>query len=94
MPRCQVHRNEKLEPFRKGRYCGLDLGHTDHVDAVPITPAGRYAVSAGQDCALKVWELPGGRELATLTGHTDAVGIFSRSWSRRCGGGGESAPRS
>ena len=34
---------------------------------------GQRAVSASQDKTLKVWELASGRELCTLSGHTDSV---------------------
>jgi WD40 repeat protein len=38
-----------------------------------VTPDGQRAVSASQDQTLKVWELGSGRELRTLTGHTNWV---------------------
>ena len=44
-----------------------------HVDAVAVTPDGQRAVSASGDNTLKVWDLASGRELRTLTGHTDSV---------------------
>ena len=38
-----------------------------------LTPDGRLAVSASGDNTLKVWDVASGRELRTLTGHTDWV---------------------
>ena len=38
-----------------------------------MTPDGRWAVSASEDKTLKVWDLESGRELCTLTGHSDVV---------------------
>ena len=37
-----------------------------------MTPNG-HAVSASLDRTLKVWDLDSGRELRTLSGHTDLV---------------------
>src|SRR5437762_167518 len=34
---------------------------------------GRYAVSASEDTALKVWDLSSGQAVRTLEGHTDRV---------------------
>ena len=36
-----------------------------------MTPDGQRAVSASDDHTLKVWDLASGRELHTLTGHSD-----------------------
>ena len=43
------------------------------VVAVAVTPDGKRAVSASEDQTLKVWDLASGRELRTLTGHSDSV---------------------
>jgi WD40 repeat protein len=42
---------------------------------VAVTPDGSRIVSGGSrgDCTVRVWELASGRELATLTGHTNSV---------------------
>jgi WD40 repeat protein len=40
---------------------------------VVVTPDGQRAVSASYDRTRKVWDLASGRELQTLTGHTDGV---------------------
>jgi len=48
-------------------------GHTNSVNAVAISPDGKFAVSASDDSTLKVWDLASGQELKTLTGHTNSV---------------------
>jgi WD40 repeat protein len=44
-------------------------GHERSVWGVAVTPDGRCAISASQDCTLKVWDLQTGREVRTLAGH-------------------------
>jgi len=48
-------------------------GHTGSVNAVAITPDGRFALSGGQDKTLKLWEIATGQEIRTFTGHTHDV---------------------
>ena len=48
-------------------------GHEDEVRAVAMTPNGRCAFSASEDCTLKVWDLETGHETHTLSGHEDHV---------------------
>ncbi len=45
-------------------------GHLAAVEAVAITPDGRYAVSGSIDHTLRIWELASGREVRKLKGHT------------------------
>jgi WD40 repeat protein len=48
------------------------------VDAVAVTPDGRWAISASWDHTLKVWDLQTGQEVRTFVGHEDwvfAVGV-------------------
>jgi len=48
-------------------------GHTDGVQAVAVSPDGRFIVSGSEDRTVKVWELESGRLLRSLEGHTDGV---------------------
>jgi len=48
-------------------------GHKNAVNAVAVTPDGRYAISASDDKTLKVWELASGRTVHTLAGHRNVV---------------------
>ncbi|MEG4113871.1 MULTISPECIES: WD40 repeat domain-containing protein [unclassified Microcoleus] len=48
-------------------------GHTEGVTDVVVTPDSQKAVSASQDCTLKIWDLQQGVELHTLKGHTDGI---------------------
>ena len=43
------------------------------VNRVAISPDGRYVLSVGQDSTVRLWDLPGGREVARLVGHTNLV---------------------
>jgi WD40 repeat protein/tRNA A-37 threonylcarbamoyl transferase component Bud32 len=56
---------------------GKDLfprqGHSAPLNAVAIDPAGRTLASAGEDRAVKVWDLAAGRVRHTLGAHTGAV---------------------
>ena len=52
--------------------------HINPVYSVAISPDGHTLVSASQDKTIKLWSLPDGALLKTLTGHTawiDAVAI-------------------
>jgi WD40 repeat protein len=48
-------------------------GHRYSVNAIAVTPDGRRAVSASDDCALKVWNLQTGRDERTFSGHSAGV---------------------
>jgi WD40 repeat protein len=42
-------------------------GHTESVDAVAVTPDGRYVVSGSEDRTLRIWDLKGGKEIVKFT---------------------------
>ena len=48
-------------------------GHSKGIQAIVITPNGDWAISAADDCALKVWDIEKGKEIRTFTGHQDRV---------------------
>lgn len=45
------------------------LERPGHVNAVAFAPAGDLALSAGRDGVIRLWEVPSGRRLHSLTGH-------------------------
>ncbi|WP_169800712.1 AAA family ATPase [Archangium gephyra] len=49
------------------------VGHETAVYGCALTTDGRRAISAADDCNLKVWDLETGRTLATLEGHANSV---------------------
>jgi WD40 repeat protein len=51
---------------------------------VAVTPDGQRAVSASDDQTLKVWELGSGRELRTLTGHSQWVNAVAVTPDGQC----------
>jgi hypothetical protein len=48
-------------------------GHTDWVPSVAFAPNGRLALSGSFDHTVRVWEVPGGREVSRFTNHTGPV---------------------
>jgi WD40 repeat protein/serine/threonine protein kinase len=48
-------------------------GHTDHIERVAISPDGGWALSAGFDKTVRLWDLRTGQELRTLDGHKDKI---------------------
>ena len=46
-------------------------GHRRRVNGVALSGDGRIAVSSSDDQTVKVWEMSSGRELRTLTGHSE-----------------------
>jgi WD40 repeat protein len=53
-------------------------GHTDSVNAVAVTPDGKYVVSGSSDRTVKIWELENGRLAHTFEGHTrEVIGVVA-----------------
>jgi eukaryotic-like serine/threonine-protein kinase len=48
-------------------------GHSAPLNAAVVSPDGRTLASAGEDRAVKLWDLAAGRVLHTLSAHSDAV---------------------
>ena len=54
----------------------MHLGHSRSVNAVAISPDGKYVVSGSRDESIKVWDFSSGREIHTLTGKPTMYNIF------------------
>jgi WD40 repeat protein/serine/threonine protein kinase len=48
-------------------------GHAGSVNAVDVTPDGRYVLSAGADRTVRIWDLTGEDRVRTLQAHTDVL---------------------
>jgi WD40 repeat protein len=51
----------------------VQLGHSDRVTSVAISPDGKYALSGSWDKTLKLWEISSGRKIRSFTGHSDNI---------------------
>lgn len=49
--------------------------HTDQVNAVAVTPDGRYAVSGSKDKSIKVWDISSGELVATHTSQREVLSV-------------------
>ena len=56
-----------------GALCFTLAGHSARVRAVAVTSDGRHAVSASDDCSLRIWNLQRNDEERTLVGHRDWI---------------------
>lgn len=57
---------EKPETF-------VQLGHSEVINSIALSPDGKYLLSGSNDKTLKLWEVSTGREIRTLIGHTQEV---------------------
>ncbi len=60
----------QLFDVKSGRETKLE-GHRDFVSGMSFSPDGRLLASASVDATIKLWDVPTGKELATLTGHME-----------------------
>jgi len=51
----------------------VQTGHTDNIASVAFSLDGKYAVTAGWDAMVKLWEVSSGRVIRTFKGHKLAV---------------------
>jgi WD40 repeat protein len=66
-------------------------GHSDEVNGIAISPNGNILASASNDNTIKLWELPSGHELLTLTSNTAPIRsvVFSPDGQTLASGGWE-----
>ena len=61
--------------------CHLELrrlqGHSGAVLFVVFSPDGKRLASAGADHTVRLWDVPSGKEVGVLRGHTDAVHVLA-----------------
>lgn len=72
-------RGEWVEADNKPRVF-VQMGHpSGPIQSVAISPDGRFALSAGLENTVKLWEIASGREIRTFTGHSAIVSsvVFS-----------------
>lgn len=55
------------------------LGHSNRISTIAISPDGRTIISGSQDNTIKLWDVASGRELKTLSGHSDVVSVVAYS---------------
>jgi len=60
-------------PTRPGAELVLQTGHTGSVNALALSPDGRFLVSGSEDLTLKIWDTATGNVLRTLSGHEKQV---------------------
>jgi WD40 repeat protein len=51
----------------------VQAGHTGNIRSVAFSPDGRYAVSAGDDQTIRLWEVITGKEVRVFAGHAEEV---------------------
>jgi|GEM_PF-1825115 len=57
----------------------VQTGHLRQVNAVALTPDGRFAVSGGRDCMLKLWDTGTGKEIRTFKGNLEEINCIAIS---------------
>ncbi|WP_109830369.1 WD40 domain-containing protein [Reichenbachiella versicolor] len=67
----------------------LQKGHRSKINEIIFTPSGKQLISCSDDNTVKIWDVESGKELKTLTGHTQQVKsiAINRDGSRIFSGG-------
>jgi len=89
---CSLYTRLARGEFQGGWQTATFHGHADAVQAACLSPDRRYAVSAGDDETVRLWELASGKCLRTFRGHTadvvslaispDGRNVLSGSWDQ------------
>ncbi len=77
----------RSEPVTRRSADGVQIvlpdGHTSGINAVAMSPDGRYIASADYSGAVKLWDVASGKEIRTFIAETAALGLkFSPDGSR------------
>lgn len=57
----------------------VQTGHLKQVNAVALSPDGRFAVSGGRDGMIKLWDVGSGKEIRTFKGNNEEVSCIAIS---------------
>ena len=68
-----LNKNSALTKMVFNHKLYIDLGHSDYVESVAITPDGKYIVSGSSDNTIKLWDIKSGEEIRTFKGHSSWV---------------------
>jgi len=73
---CVGHRDfERYEAAKSDLWPVIQMGHSDAVKAVALSPDGRFAVSGSADGTLKFWDTATGRVIYTSYHHLDRQSV-------------------
>ena len=73
-----------LSPDEKTVGCFTLLAHSEMVNSVTISPDGKLLASGSDDNTVKLWSLPDGQLLKTLSDHANVVGPRRSARTAHC----------
>jgi WD40 repeat protein len=62
--------NDEPKP---GSECNGIYAHSNYITSLAVSPDGKHLFSASDDNTIKIWSLPEGALIQTLTGHSGWV---------------------
>ncbi|MCC6234643.1 MAG: hypothetical protein IT580_18515, partial [Verrucomicrobiales bacterium] len=75
----EVDSSIRLHSTTHGAAEGVLAGHSSWVPSLVFSPDGRRLFSAGADQTIRIWDIPGQRDLAVLRGHLSEVNCLALS---------------
>ncbi|MCC6231754.1 MAG: protein kinase, partial [Verrucomicrobiales bacterium] len=75
----EVDSSIRLHSTTHGAAEGVLTGHSSWVPSLVFSPDGRRLLSAGADQTIRIWDIPGLRDLAVLRGHLSEVNCLALS---------------